>query len=256
MSHEFINGNQNAVAMLRNGERDQAIAFFSRALIGIRQCVESVGQADQHDRACSRSPTRPPLFNFEEQGTEDENSRETNNLIISLALGNCYESAESQTVTSDNTFSFYNHAFVFGTIPQITTRTSQQETHHDTMITAVLIFNLALAFYGKGLCAHGPKSSKYLRKALHLFAMAISLINGFEELRALELASWNNVGHIYSHFAEHENAMKCRVHIYQTLFVPPATSLRLMYGYSYSLFYLFVVSSEVRRREISLFLAA
>jgi hypothetical protein len=258
MSHEFINGNQNAVAMLRNGERDQAIAFFSRALIGIRQCVKDVGQAEQQDRACSRSPTS--LLNFEEQGTaEDESSRETNNLIISLALGDCYELAPSQTVTPDNTFPFYNHAFVFGSLPQITSRTPQQETHHDTMISAVLIFNLALAFYGKGLCADGFKSSKYLRKALHLYSMAISLINGetgFEELRVLELASWNNIGHIYSHFSEDENAMKCRVHVYQTLFAPPTTSLRLMSGYSYSLFYLFVVSSEVRRREMSLFVAA
>jgi tetratricopeptide (TPR) repeat protein len=245
--------------MLRNGERDQAIAFFSRALIGIRQCVEDVGQADQQDRACSRSPTR--LLNFEEQGTAgDEISRETNNLIISLALGDCYELAPSQTVTPDNTFPFYNHAFVFGILPQITTRTPQQETHQDTMISAVLIFNLALAFYGKGLCADGFKSSKFLRKALHLYSMAISLINngetGFEELRALELASWNNIGHIYTHFSEHENAMKCRVHVYQTLFAPPTTSLRSMSGYSYSLFYLFVVSSEVRRREMSLFVAA
>jgi tetratricopeptide (TPR) repeat protein len=257
MSHEFINGNQRAVALLQNGERDQAIAFFSGALLGIRQCVESAGQADQQDTACRRYPTRS--LHYEEQGTEDENSRGTNNLIISLALGGCYELAESQTATPDNTFSFYNHAFVFGNLPEITTRTSQEETHHDTMISAVLIFNLALSFYGKGLCADGPKSPKYLRKALHLYSMAISLINdetGFEELHALELASWNNIGYIYSHFSEHENAMKCRVHLYQTLFAAPDTSLRLTYGYSYSLFYLFVVSSEVRRREMRLSLAA
>lgn len=259
MSHEFINGNQEAVAMLQNGERDEAIAFFSGALIGIRQCVESAGQADQQGIACCRSPTRLPL-SFEEQCTEDESGRETKNLICSLALGDCYELAESQTATPDNIFSFYNHAFVFGSLPEITTRTSQQEANHDTMISAVLIFNLALSFCGKGLCApDGPKSSKYLRKALHLYSMAISLINdetGFEDLHALELASWNNIGYIYSHLSEHENAMKCRVHLYQALFADPDTSLRLTHSYSYSLLYLFVVSSEVRRREMRLSLAA
>jgi tetratricopeptide (TPR) repeat protein len=247
MSHEFVNGNQKAVALLEEGERDEAIAFFRSALLGIRQCVESSSQSGQQGIACRQSPTGPL------------NGRETKNLIFSLALGDCHELSESQTAAPDNLFSFYNHAFVFGNLPEITTRTSQQEIHHDTMISAVLIFNLALSFYGKGLCAGGPKSTKYLRKALHLYSMAISLIadeSGFEELRALELASWNNIGYIYSHFSEHENAMKCRMHLYQNLFADPATSLRLTYGYSYSLFYLFMVCWEVRRRKMRLSLAA
>ncbi len=66
----------------------------------------------------------------------------------------------------------------------------------------------------------------------------------------IQLASWNDLGYIYSHFSDHENAMKCRVYLYQALFVDPYTSLRLTYGYSYSLFCLFVVGSEVRRREV------
>jgi hypothetical protein len=90
--------------------------------------------------------------------------------------------------------------------------------------------------------------------------MVISLITdeaGFEDLHEIKLASWNNMGYIYSHFCEHENAMKCRVNLYQTLFADPDTSLRLIYGYSYALFYLFVVvGSEVRRRETRLSLAA
>jgi hypothetical protein len=38
-----------------------------------------------------------------------------------------------------------------------------------------------------------------------------------EDLHAIELASWNNIGHIQSHLSEHESAMQCRSHIYQTL---------------------------------------
>jgi hypothetical protein len=64
------------------------------------------------------------------------------------------------------------------------------------------------------------------------------------------------MGYIYSHFSERENATQCRVQLYQALFADPDTSLRLMYGFSYSLFYLFVVGSEVRRRDMRLSLAA
>jgi tetratricopeptide (TPR) repeat protein len=249
MSRKCVNENQKAVAMLQNGECDQAIAIFSRALLGIQQCVESASQAG---KACRYSPTRP--LDFQDESAEVERRRQTNHLIASVALGDCYELAESQRpATHDNLFSFYNHAFVFRSLPDIATRTSQQESHDHTLISTVLIFNLAMAFYGKGLCASTPKSSKYLRKALQLYTMAISLISdeaGFEGLHAIELASWNNIGHIYSHLAEHENAMNCRAHLYQALFADPATSLRLTYGFSYALFYIFVVCSEVRRREI------
>jgi tetratricopeptide (TPR) repeat protein len=243
--------NDKAVAMLQNGERDQAIAFFSRAIDVIQQSVNmSSFPRDLTDIACRYSPTKS--LNFKYQGSEDEEGGDTNNLIVSVASGD-YELAESQTVTDDNLFSFYNHTFVFGSLPGIVTTTSQQESHHEALISAILIFNLALAFYGKGLCGGGPRSSKYLRKALQLYAMTISLVSdeaGFEGLHAIELASWNNIGQIYSHLAEHENAMECRAHLYQTLFADPATSLRLTYGFSYALFYIFVVCSEVRRREI------
>jgi hypothetical protein len=154
-----------------------------------------------------------------------------------------------------NLFAFYNHAFVFGSPRDIATRTSQQESHHFTMLPVVLLFNSATTLCGKALCEVGPNSSNYLTRALQLYFMVISLITdeaGFEDLHEIKLASWNNMGYIYSHFSEHENARKCRVYLYQTLFADPDTSLRLTYGYSYSLFYLFVVGSEVRRREMRL----
>jgi tetratricopeptide (TPR) repeat protein len=248
----FVKANDDAVAMMQNGERNRAIAFFSRVIEAIQQSVNmSSFPGELPDITCRYFPTR--ALQFEDQSTEGEDGREINNLIVSVALGDCYELAESRAATHDNVFSFYNHAFVFGSLPDMATTTSQQEGHHDTLISAVLIFNLAMTFYGKGLCARKPKSSKYLRKALQLYSMTISLISdeaGFEGLRAIELASWNNIGHIYSHLSEHENAMKCRVHLYQALFADPSTSLRVTYGYSYALFYLFVVCSEVRRREM------
>jgi tetratricopeptide (TPR) repeat protein len=230
-----VEANDEAVAMLQNGDRDLALASFRCAL-----------------EACRQSPTR--LLNFEDQGTEDQNGRGTKNLIFSVALGDCYGlAAESQSATPENLFSFYNHAFVFGSLPDINIRTSQQESQRDAVIPTVLIFNSAMAYYGKALCGRGPMSSRCLRKALQLYSMAISLIPdeaGFEDLRAIQLASWKNMGYIYSRLSEDENAMQCRAYLHQVLFTDPDTSLRSTYGYSYALFYLFVVGSEVRRLEM------
>jgi hypothetical protein len=225
MVDAVVDANDEAVAMLLNGDHDHALASFRCAL-----------------EACHQFP-----FTFEDQGGTEE----TNSIIASVALGDY----ESHSVTPDNLFAFYNHAFVLGSSPDITTRTLQQESHHDAMLPTVLLFNTAMTLYGKGLCGGGPNSSKSLTDALILYSMVISSMTDqarFEDLHAIELASWNNMGYIYSHFSEHENARKCRVYLYQTLFADPDTSLRLTYGYSYSLFYLFVVGSEVRRREMRL----
>jgi hypothetical protein len=223
--------NNEAVAKLRNGNHDHALASFRSAL-----------------EACSQFPTR--AFTFEDQGGTEE----ANSIIVSVALGDC-GLAESQSVTPENLFAFYNHAFVLRSPRDITTTSLQQESHHDAMLATVILFNTAMALYGKALCGGGPSSSRSLTKALVLYSMVISSMTDqarFEDLHAIELASWNNMGYIYSHFSEHENARKCRVYLYQTLFADPYTSLRLTYGYSYSLFYIFVVGSEVRRREMRL----
>jgi hypothetical protein len=229
----LVDANAEAVAMLQNGNHDRALATFRCALA-----------------ACRHTTTRP--FNFEDD-REDEMSQETNSIIVSVALGD-YGLAERQSATPNNLFGFYNHAFVFESPPGITTRTSQQESNRNIVLLTVLLFNTAMALYGKAICGDGPNSSNYLTRALQFYSMAISSITeeaSFEDLRTIQLASWNNMGYIYSHFSEHENAMKCRVYLYQGLFADPYTSLRLTYGYSYSLFCLFVVGSEVRRREMN-----
>jgi hypothetical protein len=249
----IVDANDEAVAMLQNGDHDHALASFHSALKVLQQCTTMCSfPGELPVIACRHSPTGTQPLRID---SEDEESGETNNLIVSLALGDCHELAESQSATPDNIFSFYNHAFVFGFRPNTATGTPQQETHFK-MLTTVLVFNMALTHHIKGLVDE-HNSSKYLRKAIRLYRLAttsswLTHQGGFHDLHALELASWNNVGYIYSHFSEHENAMKCRMHLYQNLFADPATSLRLTYGYSYSLFYLFMVCSEVGRREMRL----
>jgi hypothetical protein len=243
-----VNANDEAVAMLRNGDHDHARASLQRALEVVQQYIHICSFPGEPPETCHYSPSQP--LRVEQQENEDENGRETNRIIVSVALGD-YGLAESQTTTPDNTFSFFNHAFLFRFRPSMPMRSSQQE-----MLTTVLVFNMAITLHSRGL-AEEHDSSQNLRKAIRLYrlAMTSSLLTSqvdFQDLHAIQLASWKNVGHIYSHFSEHEKAMKCRVHLFQALFADPATSLRLTTGYSYSLFYLFVVSSEVRRREMRL----
>jgi hypothetical protein len=247
-----VDANDEAVAMLRNGDNDHALASFQRALEVIQQYVSMYSFPEElEDITCHYSPTQP--LRVEQQGSVDENGRETNRIIVSVALGD-YGFVERQSATTpENLFSFFNHAFLFIFRPSMAMGSSQQETYFN-MLTTVLVFNMALTQHRRGLVDE-HNSSQILRKAIRLYQLATttSLLTNqgdFQDLHAIQLASWNNVGHIYSHFSEHENAMKCRVHLYQALFADSDTSLRLTYGYSYSLFYLFVVSSEVRRREM------
>jgi hypothetical protein len=238
--------NDEAVAMLRKGDHAHALASFQRALKVIQQYVSMYSFPEELlDITCRYYPTQ--------QSSEDENGRETNSIIGSVALGDCGLAERQSATNPKNLFSSFNHAFLFRFRPSMAMGSSQQEPYFN-MLTTVLLFNMALTWHRRGLVdAHN--SSQNLRKAIRLYQLTattslLTTQGDFQDLHAIQLASRNNVGHIYSHFSEHENAMKCRGQLYQALFADPATSLRLTCGYSYSLFYLFVVSSEVRRREM------
>jgi hypothetical protein len=233
--------------MLRNGDHDHARASLHRALEVVQQYTHICSLSGDPPEACSYSPA-PPLC-VVQQENEDENARETNSIIVSVALCD-YELAKSQTTTPETNFSFFNHAFLFRFRPHMAMGTSSHQESYSQTLTTVLVFNLAITQHRKGLFEE-QNSSQNLRKAIRLYRLATttSLLTDQGEI---QLASWNNVGHIYSHFSEHEKAMKCRTHLFKALFVDPDISLRLTYSYSYSLFYLFVVSSEVRRWERSL----
>jgi hypothetical protein len=154
---------------------------------------------------------------------------------------------------SSNLSSLYNHAFVVGPLPTTYTRISLQGIDHHVRLTTVLIFNIALTCHQKGLL-DGPMSLEILRKAIHryqLVCMRMSLLSSpgaMEDLYVIQLVSWNNMGHIYSHLTEKEDAIRCRALLHQALFEDAALSLGSMHGYPYASFYLFVVCTEVRRR--------
>ena len=242
MSYESVDANQKAgIAMLQYGDHDQALSSFRRALLEIEQCVINASLEERRGSACRLHLEQP--LSVEEQGIDTEHSGDVSTLISSVALGDG-ELAES---------SFYNHAFVVGTLPTDYTRTPKEESDHHVRLTTVLLFSMAMTFHKKGLL-DGPMSLESLRKAIQIYelvCMKMSLLSrpGYlEDLYVIQLASWNNMGNIYSHLAETEDAIRCRALLHQALFEDTALSLGLMYGYPYASFYLFVVCSEVRRR--------
>lgn len=214
--------------MLQNGDHDQAIRSFRRNLVEIRQCVtESASHEETQD------------IDTEHSGAD------ASTLILSVALGDC---------KSNNLLDFYNHAFVVGFPPTTYTRTSQQgiDQHHTRLATA-LLFNIALTFHRKGLLDE-PILLVNLRRALQVYQRCLDMsllshpVGGLDDLYVIQLVAWNNMGHVHSHLAKKDDAIRCRSLLYQALFEDAALSLALMHGYPYASFYLFAVGSEVRRR--------
>jgi hypothetical protein len=251
MLYESVNAYQKAlITMLQNGDHDQALCSFRRALVEIRQCVTESASPGAQGAPSGLNLEQP--FAFEEQGIDTEHIGDVSTLILSVALGDG-KLAERSPAKSNNLFSFYNHAFVVETLPITYTRTSQQGIDHHVRLTTVLLFNIALTFHKKGLL-DGPKSLESLEQAIEFYklvCMKMSLLlplGGLEDLYVIQLVSWKNMGHIYSHLAKKEDAIRCRALLRQALFEDTASSLGLMGGCPYASFYLFVVGSEVRRR--------
>jgi tetratricopeptide (TPR) repeat protein len=247
MPNEFQDANRQGVAMLQNGNYNDALASFRRAFTGVRESVVNVADL------AKRTPVDRSHPHTQPEGTaDDERIRvESETLISSVALGDC-EPSEGNNALPGNLFSVYNHAFVFRDIT-LNLVARQQEIERDTMLTTqstVILFNTALTYHRNGLLG-GPKSSKYLRKALTFYSMASGLLwhhGVFENIFVIQLAAWNNMGYIYSHFSDYENAMKYRSCLYHSLFEDTATTLHFVGGSPYAIFYLFTVGSEVRRR--------
>jgi hypothetical protein len=254
MLYESVDANQTAgITMLQNGDHDQALCSFRRALVELRQCVIESAGPEKPQGSDSRQCLEQPL-SVEGQAIDTEHSGDASTLILSVALGDC-KLPVSKTAKSSNLFPFYNHAFVVWTLPTTYAITSKQRINHHVRLTTVLLFNMALTFYRKGLL-NETNSLENMRKAIQIYQLCmdtswLSRPGGLEDLYVIQLASWNNMGNIYSHLAGKEEAIRCRALLHQALFEDAALSMGLMYGYPYASFYLFVVCSEVRRREFT-----
>jgi hypothetical protein len=231
MSTEIVDVNRKAVAMLQqNGNHDEALVSFRRALIGIRQIVTNTNNATNpvEQRGNENSPS---YYHFiAAQGPIHYQRGEASNLIHAVPPGysDSVEELEAVVASPGNLFSVYNDAFDFG-------GSSHQEIDIVTTLSPVVLFNIALTYHRKGIF-DGTNSSKHLKRALQFYSMASSLLStedNVTELFIIRLALLNNKGHIHSHLFEENNAIQCRVRLHKALFGSPARSLLSMASYAF-----------------------
>jgi tetratricopeptide (TPR) repeat protein len=226
MSTEIVDANRKAVAMLQNGNHDEALVSFRCALVGIRQSVTDANINDNTDPAELQDKGNLHTdyqFNAAQDPIHHQRG-ETSNLILAVPPGYSDSNEEWERVASPgNLFYVYNNAFDVG-------GSSHQEIEVATMLSPVVLFNIALTYHRKGLC-DGTNSSKKLRKALQLYSMASSLLSSEDnvtDLYIIQLSVLNNTGQIHSHLFEENNAIQCRVRLHKALFEGPARSLLSM----------------------------
>jgi len=110
----------------------------------------------------------------------------------------------------DNIFPFFNRAFII--MEQDEDRTSSNLSQSET--TALLLYNMGLCFHHKGVTRGG---SGCLDRALEFYQLTFRTINEgqsedeYSELsRFILLALATNMGHVYSHFFDTDEAYACR----------------------------------------------
>jgi hypothetical protein len=191
----LITMNNEAVALLCQGKHGEALNMFRQSLNSIR---DHVGDAvmEEEDGA---PPAAPPLRSVPiASGLDDDSSSSAHNL-----------------------FCFYNRAFELpGETGTATFSLSEQMD-----FSKVILFNMGLTLHHKGLVSTtgGEKTTtQYLLKALAIYKTIVSLqgkeASSSSFTNVLLMAVYSNMGHIYSHFFDRQEAMQCRYMIKEMMF--------------------------------------
>lgn len=205
MFDAFVKSNTAAVAVLQQGDHDQAVLLLCQALKSIRDC-----------RIGSSSSSRKNQDSASSGICQAERSRQgadKNNRAI-----HCFESTDDVRMTSPGGFFFlYSNAFSIQGVPTTTLSHRDQQVLQN-MLTSILLFNMALSFHRKGLFT-ATHSTKNLKRALRLYSMIREMHGDEGKLQELpvlvQLALWNNIGHIHSHFFERKAAFHCQTRLAQ-----------------------------------------
>lgn len=190
---EAIHLNDCAVALLAQGQTTDSTKVFQIALRKLRSGLSQIPSSSSH---------------YQQQGQQPETvlSREHHKVVQPLALSSSY--AGSDTASSpNNAFCVYKNAFVMN--PSCT---------DGDQIAMVILFNLALTMHLEGL-GHGKTTARFA-SALRTYEMVSNLLetvpldeNGTTSSssgwRLLYLATWTNIGHLYSHFVRVEDVTQC-----------------------------------------------
>jgi hypothetical protein len=196
--------NTMAVTLMQQNNQDEAIASFQRALTCLRRQLvlpaEDSNFRDPPWTATNHGSSAPAMDITEAMQIHPSDNKVVYSVSVDHTLYNTNTNVLS--TSPDNPYAFYNQAFVFssnvaGEFPLVS----------ESIILAVLLFNVGLAFHGKAVRSG---ASRELRRALKLYKMSLVALQNGDVSQVLHLALLNNMGYIHSHFYEWEDMKQCR----------------------------------------------
>jgi hypothetical protein len=242
MLQAFIQANQDAIVAMQSGNETGAIELLRQTLRGIQQRTTEDTTTDA--------------------GADDEDTGSCDEQRQGAAQPLCYHINSHATRGCDDNsspggfFYLYNRAFsVSINVDNAATLTPREELEAHTMLTTVVLFNMALSFHRQGVSI-ATNSSMNLGRALRVYSMIPNLHEGSTGVCVpvlLRLALWNNMGHLYSRLFEEDEAFHCQGLLTQDLYEEAhceAHSNKSLLMDDYNFFYLstLICSSKNTRR--------
>jgi hypothetical protein len=189
--------NTKAIALAQHNHLDDAIKSFRRALACFYKLLETRKDCTA-EKMCQRTEL---MDTFESMQVTDV---ESVSIVESVSADHPHSSAETDYLSTspDNSFPFYNRYFVL-------TSSSVNEKVHDSVMTAILLYNMALTYHKKALRS---STTKELYRALKLYRMSFDVLQDSNiscdmGVDLLLLALINNMGFIHSEFYDWDEMM-------------------------------------------------
>lgn len=199
----IVDMNTTAVALMQQNNQAGAIASFQQALTCLRQLVQTADDSNFHHPPCTAKNhgSRAPSMDTTNAMQSDPSD---NKVVCSVSIDHVLHSTNTNllSISPANLFEFYNQAFVFSC-----NETGELPVVSKSIVTAVLLFNMAVTLHGKAVRSG---ASGVLRRSLKLYKMSLAVLQQDPALHVLHLALLNNMGYIYSHFYEWEEMKQCR----------------------------------------------
>jgi tetratricopeptide (TPR) repeat protein len=224
----IVHWNTKAIALAQQNSNDEAIKGFRRALACLFRIVGTKKDSNVHHRTtctAKKMYTGTELMDTSESmqttivesvsKVESVSIVEIASIVESISIDHPQSNAETNYLSTspDNAFQFYNRAFAL-------TSSSIKEEVHDSVMAAILLYNMALAYHSKAMrtCA-----TKELYRALKLYRMSFDVLQDNSKISCdmvnlLLLALINNMGFIHSHIYDWDE-MKNSYEVLHSLFM-------------------------------------
>jgi hypothetical protein len=188
-----IHANSCAILQLLEGNQEESVALFHRALSGARDRLHHLGGFGG-----------APVSKAYPSTTYDA-------VVCSVSLEGVIQQRKPSSVQSvpDNYFSMYRSIFSL----------EGDDCESEVMageVTVLILYNLAVILQELGF---SMANNHAINKALRLYEFAQSTLGQVKaakdgelslELVEVELAILTNLGHVYTYFFQYEGTMKCR----------------------------------------------